>query len=91
MCLDGLAELWTCYGTQQEGEVLHVYLHSEPHSSGRFDMQFVYEDMPQESGLYQCRAAVRARMPASGLIGIRMVIIGIQLQMWMRVILDVDG
>jgi hypothetical protein len=33
---------------------------------------------------------VRARMPASGLIGIRMVIIGIRLQTWMRVIVDVD-
>jgi len=22
----GLTEIWTCYGTQQEGEVLHVYL-----------------------------------------------------------------
>jgi hypothetical protein len=29
-------------------------------------------------------------MPASGLIGIRKVIIGIRLQTWMRVILDVD-
>jgi hypothetical protein len=29
-------------------------------------------------------------MPASGLIGIRMVIIGIRLQTWMRVIVDVD-
>jgi len=29
-------------------------------------------------------------MPAFGLIGIRMVIIGIRLQTWMRVILDVD-
>jgi hypothetical protein len=28
-------------------------------------------------------------MPASGLIGIRMVIIGIRLQTWMRVIVDV--
>jgi len=34
--------------------------------------------------------AVRARMPAFGLIGIRMVIIGIRLQTWMRVIVDVD-
>jgi hypothetical protein len=33
---------------------------------------------------------VRARIPASGLIGIRMVIIGIRLQTWMRVIVDVD-
>jgi len=33
---------------------------------------------------------VRACMPAFGLIGIRMVIIGIRLQTWMRVILDVD-
>jgi len=53
----GLTELWTCYGTQQEGEVLHVYLLREPHSLGPFDMQLVYEDMPQESGSYQCRAA----------------------------------
>jgi len=37
--------------------LLHVYLHREPHSSGPFDMQLVYEDMPQESGSYQCRAA----------------------------------
>jgi hypothetical protein len=37
--------------------VLHVYLHREPHCSGPFDMQLVYEDMPQESGSYQCRAA----------------------------------
>ena len=33
---------------------------------------------------------VRARMPAFGLVGIRMVIIGIRLQTWMRVIVDVD-
>jgi len=33
---------------------------------------------------------VRARMPAFGLISIRMVINGIRLQTWMRVILDVD-
>jgi len=32
-----------------------VYLHREPHSSGPFDMQLVYEDMPQESGSYQCK------------------------------------
>jgi len=38
------------------GCLLHVYLHREPHSSGPFDMQLVYEDMPQESGSYQCRA-----------------------------------
>jgi len=25
--------------------LLHVYLHREPHSSGPFDMQLVYEDM----------------------------------------------
>ena len=37
--------------------MLHVYLYREPHSSGPFDMQLVYEDMPQECGLYQCRAA----------------------------------
>jgi len=37
--------------------VLHVYLHCEPHSSGPFDMQLVYEDMPQESGSYQYRVA----------------------------------
>jgi hypothetical protein len=37
--------------------LLHVYLHREPHSSGPFDMQLVYEDMPQECGSYQCRAA----------------------------------
>jgi len=29
-------------------------------------------------------------MPASGLIGIRMAIIGIRLQTWIRVIVDVD-
>jgi hypothetical protein len=29
-------------------------------------------------------------MPVFGLIGIRMVIIGIRLQTWMRVIVDVD-
>jgi len=29
-------------------------------------------------------------MPASGLIGIRMEIIGIRLQTWIRVIVDVD-
>jgi hypothetical protein len=40
-----------------EATMLHVYLHREPHSSGPFDMQLVYEDMPQESGSYQCRAA----------------------------------
>jgi hypothetical protein len=34
-----------------------VYLHREPHSSGSFDMQLVSEDMPQECGSYQCRAA----------------------------------
>jgi len=33
--------------------VLHVYLHREPHCPGPFDMQLVYEDMPQESGSYQ--------------------------------------
>jgi len=32
---------------------------------------------------------VRARTPAFGLIGIRMVIIGIQLQMWTRVIVNI--
>jgi hypothetical protein len=32
-----------------------VYLHCEPHCSGLFDMQLVYEDMPQESGSYQCK------------------------------------
>ena len=37
--------------------MLYVYLHREPHSSGPFDMQLVYEDMPQESDSYQCRAA----------------------------------
>jgi len=37
--------------------LLQVYLHREPHCSDPFDMQFVYEDMPQESGSYQCRAA----------------------------------
>jgi hypothetical protein len=42
-------------------------------------------------GLKQApQLCVRARMPAFGLIGIRMVIIGIQLQTWMRVIVDVD-
>jgi len=55
--LYGFTELWTGYRTQQEGEVLHVYLHREPHSSDPFDMQLVYEDMPHESGTYQCRAA----------------------------------
>jgi len=30
---------------------------AETHSSGPFDIQLVYEDMPQESGPYQCRAA----------------------------------
>jgi len=35
-------------------------------------------------------ASVRARMPAFGLIVIRMVIIEIRLQTWIRVILDVD-
>ena len=34
--------------------------------------------------------SVRARMPAFGLIGIRMVIIGVWLQTWMRVIVGVD-
>jgi hypothetical protein len=29
LCLYGLTEIWTCYGTQQEGEVLHVYLDRE--------------------------------------------------------------
>jgi len=33
---------------------------------------------------------VRARMPAFGLVRIRMVFIGIRLQTWMRVILGVD-
>jgi hypothetical protein len=33
---------------------------------------------------------VRARMPACSLIGIRMVVIGIRLQTWMRAIVDVD-
>jgi hypothetical protein len=33
---------------------------------------------------------VRAHMPAFGLIGISMVFIGIRLQRWMRVIVDVD-
>ena len=35
-------------------------------------------------------SSVRAHMPAFGLIGIRMVIIGIRLQTWMQVIVDVD-
>jgi hypothetical protein len=35
--------------------LLHVYLHREPHGSGTFDMLLVYEDMPQESGSYQCK------------------------------------
>jgi len=44
-----------------------------------------------ESGLRAyLGACVRARTPAFGLIGIRMVIIGIRLQTWMRVIVDVD-
>jgi len=34
--------------------------------------------------------SVRARTPAFGLVGIRMVIIGIRLQTWMRVIVGVD-
>ena len=34
--------------------------------------------------------SVRARTPAFGLIGIRMVIIGIRLQTWMRVIVGLD-
>jgi len=34
--------------------------------------------------------SVRARTPAFGLIGIRVVIIGIRLQTWMRVIVGVD-
>jgi len=29
ICLYGLTKIWTCYGTQQEGEVLHVYLDHE--------------------------------------------------------------
>jgi hypothetical protein len=33
---------------------------------------------------------VEARMPALGLIYIHMVIVGIRLQTWMRVIVDVD-
>ena len=33
---------------------------------------------------------VRARTPAFNLVGIRMVIIGIRLQTWMRVIVGVD-
>jgi hypothetical protein len=33
---------------------------------------------------------VRARRPAFGLIGIRVVIIGIRLQTWMRVMVGVD-
>jgi hypothetical protein len=37
-------------------KLLHVYLHREPHCSGPFDMQLVYEDMPQECGSYQCSA-----------------------------------
>jgi hypothetical protein len=32
-------------------------LHREPHCLGPFDMQLVYEDMPQECGSYLCRAA----------------------------------
>ena len=36
------------------------------------------------------RVGVRACMPAFCLIGIRMVIIGIRLQTWMRVVVDVD-
>jgi hypothetical protein len=31
-------------------QLLHVYLHCELQSSGPFDMQLVYEDVPQESG-----------------------------------------
>ena len=31
-----------------------------------------------------------ARTPAFGMIGIRIVMIGIRLQTWMRVIVDVD-
>jgi len=34
--------------------------------------------------------SVMARTPAFGLVGIRMVIIGIRLQTWMRVIVGVD-
>jgi len=48
-------EIWTWYGIQQEWKVLLVYLHHEPHSSGPFDVQLVYEDMHQESGSYQCK------------------------------------
>jgi len=29
VCMYGLTEIWTCYGTQQEGELLHVYLDHE--------------------------------------------------------------
>jgi len=41
--------------------LLHVYLHREPHCSGPFDMQLVYEDMPQESGSYQCKRMSKRR------------------------------
>jgi len=42
---------------QPEGEMLHVYLHHEPHSSGAFDLQLVSEDVPQENGSYRCRVS----------------------------------
>jgi len=41
--------------------MLHVYLHREPHSSGPFDMQLVYEDMPQESGSYQSSSSYQCK------------------------------
>jgi hypothetical protein len=55
--------------------------------------------MPSKFDVWQCKVLwiciytavhVRARMPAFGLIGIRMVMIGVRLQTWMRVIVDVD-
>jgi hypothetical protein len=48
-----------------------------------------YLDDPCSPKRVNSRSIVRARTPAFGLIDIRVVIIGIRLQTWMRVIVGV--
>jgi len=48
------------------------------------------QNVNQSGSNMQSSRTVTARMSASGLIGIRMVIIGIWLQTWMRLIVYVD-
>jgi len=48
------------------------------------------QSLPKMIQTLRAWRVIKARMPAFGLIGIRMMIIGIPLQTWMGVIVDVD-